>query len=176
MARKCAQCKQYLDGDEYSLNQWMKAEGLSRCIDCVQNNKIPFKCKECFRIFGDENQLLMHAQVHRPRTIACPICGDTRFKSGANAVQHVESGYCTGCVGKDNARAQIYEYVSKAAPMRQFLTNAPMIGYDYGNHDRSVPDFPYKCPDCNKMFKQLSQLMQHQDQKHNEQMTLRIGY
>lgn len=54
----------------------------------------------------------MHLQVHRPRNDACPICGDRRFRSGANAVQHVESGYCSGCYSTDgdNDRQQIYNF------------------------------------------------------------------
>jgi len=173
----CAQCSNCFDSSDFSTNQWSKGEGESRCVDCVEANHQPIRCPECRKIFRTENEVLMHSQMHRPRTIACPICGGSkRFKSGANAVQHVESGFCSSCEGSDNARAKIYEYVSKQAPMKQFLSNAPMIGYDYGSNTIDVPDYPYKCPSCNKVFRQLSQLMQHQDQKHNEQMTLRIGY
>lgn len=178
MDRICAQCRQCLDSDAYTTNQWFKGDGESRCMDCVDSNHKPIRCLECRRIFRTENELLMHSQVHRPRTITCPICGGSKkFKTNANAVQHIESGFCASCEGsRENARAQIYDFVHKQAPMRQFLSNAPMISYSSSSITIEVPDYPYKCPSCNKLFRQLSQLMQHQDQKHNEQMTLRIGY
>ena len=56
--------------------------------------------------------LKMHIQVHEPRTVSCPVCGDQRFRSTTNAVQHVESGSCRGCKGKENARQQIFKFIS----------------------------------------------------------------
>jgi len=112
-------------------------------------------------------------QVHRPKNVACPVCGDARFSSGANAVQHVESGYCRGCKGKDFARQQIYEYAATKRQMNPYMTNVPMLtngNQAYGG----VPDFPYTCQECNKSFRQLSQLMQHQDNKHSNMRML--GY
>merc|ERR1719158_1530197 len=65
------------------------------------------QCKECGRVFdyfpnkkGNQNSLEEHMQVHKPRSVPCPVCGVTRFRSGTNAVQHVESGACPGCPGK----------------------------------------------------------------------------
>ena len=63
----------------------------------------------------------MHMQVHRPRSVACPICGDRRFRTGANAVQHVESGSCSGCQGRDNARRQIYNFARQQQSMQGFM-------------------------------------------------------
>jgi hypothetical protein len=40
---------------------------------------------------------------------------------------------------------------------------------------RSVPDFPYQCRQCAKSFRQPSQLMQHQDNKHNNTRMLQYG-
>lgn len=117
----------------------------------------------------------MHMQVHRPRNVACPICGEARFKSGANAVQHVESGYCSGCRGKDLARSQIYNFAQNQPAMRRFMTDTPMIA-DGNSYDDDVPDFPYHCPECTKSFRQLSQLLQHQDQKHNNNKFQMIGF
>ena len=76
-------------------------------------------CKVCYKKFdhpsGNQkhirNMLTQHMQVHNPRTVACPVCKETRFRSATNAVQHVESGACTGCRGKDNARQQIYKFI-----------------------------------------------------------------
>ena len=42
---------------------------------------------------------------------------------------------------------------------RQFLADQPAIGYDGGRS--SVPELPYKCPQCNKRFKNASSVMQH---------------
>ena len=47
--------------------------------------------------------------------------------------------------------------------MDRLLTN----GEEYG-----VPDKPYSCPECDKHFHHLSQLLQHQDQKHNNHRLL----
>ena len=114
-------------------------------------------------------------QVHRPRAVSCPICGEQRFKSGANAVQHVESGYCSGCQGKDRARKAIYDFAQSQKALRRYMTDAPRLtngsGYDHGG----VPDKPYHCQECSKSFRQMSQLLQHQDQKHKVQPRM-IGY
>ena len=77
-------------------------------------------CPQCDKMFDHpsgnrnhiQNMLKMHMQVHEPRTVSCPVCGDQRFRSTTNAVQHVESGSCRGCKGKDNARQQIYKFIS----------------------------------------------------------------
>ena len=118
----------------------------------------------------------MHMQVHRPKTVKCPICGEERFKSGANAVQHVESGHCRGCRGtKDNARRQIYEFAKRQGGMNRYMTDTPLLEYGGGSRNGPVPDYPYRCPECNKSFQNLSQLMQHQDNKHSNRHNL-IGY
>ena len=152
----------------------MKGDGCSRCRNCVEGNYPTFECHECGRNFGDQNQLNMHMQVHRRRDVACPVCGDVRFKSGANAVQHVESGFCRGCKGQDNARQQIYNYAVKQRGMAPYLSNQPQLTYGGWQPSDDVPDFPYHCPECAKSFAALSQLLQHQDQKHGR--TRMIGY
>ncbi|KAL7576684.1 hypothetical protein ACA910_005610 [Epithemia clementina (nom. ined.)] len=88
--RNCAQCTATLKRGDYSANQWRKGEGSSLCYDCVDNPSL-YRCRVCDRCFDNNNQLNMHLQVHRPRNVACPVCGERRFRSGANAVQHVES-------------------------------------------------------------------------------------
>ena len=166
VGRPCADCGRLKKSEDYSLNQWRKGEGYSRCDECVNTG---CECQICGRYFNNRNNLNMHMQVHRPRNVACPVCGDCRFATGANAVQHVESGYCTGCRGQDNARQQIYDFASGQRKMNQYMT--PMLEYDgYGSNQ--VPDFPYQCQPCGKMFRHLSQLLQHQDQKHNNRMAL----
>ena len=175
MGRHCAQCNDYVDRYDYSRNQWMKGDGYSRCIDCVNgSSSCCYECNDCGRTFNTSNELEMHRQVHRPRSVACPICGERRFRSGANAVQHVESGYCSGCRGANNARDQIYNFVNQQRTMDRYVSNVPRLTYD-GEYDNSgVPDYPYTCPECNdRSFRHLSQLLQHRDQKHGDQRLLR---
>lgn len=170
MGRVCDECQTWKNRNEYGSNQWSKGDGYSRCRECVHG----YTCQECNRNFNNQNELNMHMQVHRPRNVACPLCGEGRFRSGANAVQHVESGYCTGCRGQSNARAQIYKFASSQSIMQPYVNDVPRLMY--GGYDHcEVPDFPYTCPDCSRSFKQLSQLLQHNDNKHGKQ-TLRIGY
>lgn len=170
MGRYCSQCDRHLSNSSFSGNQWRKGEGYSRCYDCVNSN-YSFQCDKCYKQFNDSNQLKMHMQVHRPRNVACPVCGDVKFGSAANAVQHVESGYCRGCLGKDNARDQIYNFAAKNG-MGRYMTEVPMLT-NGNNYNGYVPDYPYCCPDCSVSFRNLSQLMQHQDSKHNNTRLLR---
>mmetsp|Transcript_14782 Transcript_14782/g.20888 ORF Transcript_14782/g.20888 Transcript_14782/m.20888 type:complete len:173 (-) Transcript_14782:203-721(-) len=169
MGRECWSCERYLDSDEFSNNQWRKGPGGSRCIDCL--NGYTYTCGKCNRNFNSRNALQQHSQVHRARNVACPICKEVRFRSGANAVQHVESGYCTGCRGRDNARHQIYKYASSQSGMNRYMNNVPRL--TYGGYDSDdVPDYPYNCPDCDRSFRHLSQLLQHKDAKHSSDRML----
>ena len=173
MGRHCASCGEWCYDLEFSGNQWRKGPGVSRCMDYVSGSGgASYKCHECCRTFHNQNEINMHMQVHRPRNVSCPVCGETRFRSGANAVQHVESGYCRGCRGKDNARQQIYDFARRKPGMNRYLTETPLITYGAGgsgnDSNSNVPKFPYQCPDCHKAFRQLSQLLQHQDQKHRQ--------
>ena len=148
MGRTCASCGYSCSRGEFSANQWSKGEGYSRCRDCVEGNGVPtavYECEECQRTFNSSNELNMHRQIHRPRNVSCPLCGLRNFRSGANAVQHVESGYCTGCIGQDNARQRIYEFASTRQEMRSMLSNAPMIKDGYNSGQRAVPNNPYQC-------------------------------
>uniref|UniRef100_A0A7S2R8F1 C2H2-type domain-containing protein n=1 Tax=Eucampia antarctica TaxID=49252 RepID=A0A7S2R8F1_9STRA len=184
MGRTCSECADWKSNSQFSSNQWRKGDGASRCRDCIDYGSsayaghchaVTFQCGTCSRTFNNQNELNMHQQVHRPQNVACPVCGDVRFRSGANAVQHVESGSCTGCRGQDNARQQIYKFATAQQSMRRFVAGGqPMLmnGNDYNNN--SIPDFPYQCPQCSKSFRQLSQLLQHNDQKHNQHNM--IGY
>ncbi|KAL7531321.1 hypothetical protein ACHAXR_003977 [Thalassiosira sp. AJA248-18] len=180
MGRSCSECGNWCTNSSFSRNQWMKGDGYSRCKDCVSGYSqqeysapITYQCGQCYRNFNSQNELNMHMQVHRPRTVSCPICGEQRFRTGANAVQHVESGHCSGCRGQDNARRQIYEYARRQQSMKPFLNGTPLL--TNGGYNDGVPDFPYQCPQCAKSFRHASQLMQHQDQKHNNSR-MRLGY
>mmetsp|Transcript_35834 Transcript_35834/g.75460 ORF Transcript_35834/g.75460 Transcript_35834/m.75460 type:complete len:175 (+) Transcript_35834:178-702(+) len=167
MGRYCSDCGDWCSNSMFSGNQWRKGDGYSRCKDCVSGGyqHQSYQCGECYREFDSQNELNMHMQVHRPRNVACPVCGERRFRSGANAVQHVESGYCSGCRGRDNARRQIYDFARSRRGMQPFLSGTPLL--TNGGRNGGVPEFPYQCPQCVKSFRHLSQLLQHQDQKHN---------
>jgi uncharacterized CHY-type Zn-finger protein len=171
MDRICSQCNTWKSSDDYSNNQWSKGEGCSRCRACV----VGYTCNVCDRDFNHPNHLKMHMQTHRPRNVICPVCDKSTFRSGANAVQHVESGFCSGCRGRNNAREQIYKYATKQPSMHRYITELPLLTWhgDYEYDD--VPDYPYTCPDCNRYFKELSQLLQHQDNKHGS-TPLRLTY
>lgn len=173
MGRTCAQCGSWCNSSSFSSNQWRKGPGLSRCVDCVYNYQAPsptFTCQTCYKSFHNQNELNMHMQVHRPRTIPCPVCGRAFFKSGANAVAHVESGYCSGCPGKSQARQKIFEFASSKPQMRAHMT--PMLE---NGGQTSIPDRPYQCNLCARSFRDLSGLLQHQDQKHNNTRLLSNG-
>ena len=124
-------------------------------------------CPQCDRQFSSPNSLFQHSKAHIPRTVSCPICGDKKFKNAANAVAHVESGYCSGCQGKDNARTQIYQYVSQYAPSLR----VQMIENGYSSN--SVPDKPYECSYCSRRFAQLSAQMNHEGDFHRNQRQMR---
>jgi hypothetical protein len=98
------------------------------CQDCEREIA---RCVECAREFSSHswthalNQLKMHRQTHAPRTFACPVCnGSKRFKTGADTALHLESGYCTGCQGKDNAHQ---------------VLNPPFVCYIYALNPYSHP-------------------------------------
>ena len=50
------------------------------------------------------------------RNLPCPVCGHKFFANIAHAVQHVESGSCPSCPGRENAARQIYQFVSCCLP------------------------------------------------------------
>lgn len=166
MGRNCSECGDWCSRGSFTSNQWSKGNGTSRCKDCVSL----YQCQECHRKFHNSNELKMHMQTHRPRNIACPVCGEGQFRSGANAVQHVESGYCSCCRGVENARQQVYEFARKQRGMKPYLNGRPLL--TYGGCDDEVPDYPYKCQECSRNFRQLSQLLQHQDNKHGRKMRM----
>ncbi|KAL7576683.1 hypothetical protein ACA910_005610 [Epithemia clementina (nom. ined.)] len=81
-----------------------------------------------------------------------------------------KAGYCRGCRGKDTARQEIYNYASSKKEMKRYLTlnNVPMIedgGHSYRN-EKTMPDKPYYCLECQKNFRNLSQFLVHKNQKH----------
>lgn len=188
MGRACADCQHWREDYEFSTNQWRKGSGGSRCSDCVAQTQQPVTCEvccrslpsdnalqqhmqthsdvwcgQCDRVFCNANARQQHAQVHQPRNVACPLCHETRFRSSTNAVQHIEGGACTACRGQDNARAAIYGFVRQNAG--HLLTSTPMLEYHRDAHE--VPDLPYQCQQCDRSFRQMSAMMQHQAARHS---------
>mmetsp|Transcript_5799 Transcript_5799/g.10134 ORF Transcript_5799/g.10134 Transcript_5799/m.10134 type:complete len:174 (+) Transcript_5799:140-661(+) len=159
MLRICAECTNLLDSCEFSSNQWKKGAGSSRCWDCVSRT---VQCSICSRSFTSQNNLRQHMKTHVARSIPCPVCGDKKkFRNAANAVAHVESGYCSGCKGQQNARQQIYNYARINAP--QLTTN--LIEGAQGGYGR-VPQKPYRCQFCARNFAHLSALLNHERDAH----------
>ena len=164
MPHECMKC--YQISNRFTAEEYRDGNRGLECIckDCQRG--IP-RCNTCGRDFDGGNlahglnQLKMHMQTHRERTVVCPVCRSEsrKFRTGADAVLHLESGSCAGCKGKDNAKNAIYGFVQKNAPglMSQHL----MIENGSG-----VPDKAYNCPMCSKPFMNLSALMQHQMAKH----------
>eukprot|EP00040_Diaphanoeca_grandis_P025545 m.141638 g.141638 ORF g.141638 m.141638 type:complete len:212 (+) comp30201_c1_seq1:271-906(+) len=95
----------------------------------------------------------------RGHTLSCPVCHDTRFRTMSSAVMHVESGSCSGCLGRDNARQAIYGLAQTRAS--HAVSGTAMLEYHGGYASSSVPDNPYECAVCNRTFAQFSSWMQH---------------
>ncbi|KAJ1415991.1 hypothetical protein B484DRAFT_454391 [Ochromonadaceae sp. CCMP2298] len=166
----CEQTSNRFSRKEFSLGKRGRA---STCTDC---EKEVARCAECYREFTAHswsnalNQLKMHKQTHAERTIACPVCnGSKRFRTGADAALHLESGYCEGCLGKDNAERAIFNFVSQQA---RSLMSPLMIE----NGSGSVPEQAYCCNDCGKRFNLVSALMQHSKAKHGQSQQLMVDY
>lgn len=193
--RYCQDCQEWCDSDEFSMNQWRKGNGTSRCYSCVNatqqtvycshgcgafssDNALAMhmrshrdaRCSECDRNFGNgpgaSNQLQMHLQTHVARQVPCPVCGDRYFRTSANAVSHVESGSCSGCRGVENASQQIYRFTQMSAP--HLIGGQRMLEYGGG----SMPPNPYQCQYCDRSFKQLSAMMQHSQMKHSSGLAI----
>lgn len=107
-------------------------------------------------------------KVHIPKDVQCPVCKQKSFSRGADAVAHVESGYCSGCRGKSQARQQIHDFVGRNAG--QLLV--PQI--ENGHGDGATPDYPYRCRHCSKMFRNLSSLMNHEEDKHSSRGSIQF--
>jgi len=81
-------------------------------------------------------------------------------------VQHVESGYCSACSGKDKARKAIYQYAQHSFGGLLTGGSGQHLLEDRTHSSRDVPEFPYKCNECGRQFRQASHLMQHKTDKH----------
>ena len=178
MPRRCGQCGQVCGRTEFSSSQWRKGEGLSRCEECVAGLN-PVRCDECGKSFRDANALQQHKRTHQPRNFACPGC-NRMYRDLTGTALHFESGQCSACRGPDNARRAAYELVAQQSGGRNFLANPLMItdgGETAGGFTADGPN--YRCPSCQRTFRFVSALMQHQQSTQcigaGRHVNLRIG-
>jgi Zn-finger nucleic acid-binding protein len=69
-------------------------------------------CGFCERSFSTRGALDQHMDDQHAKQISCPACAVTRFRSLTSALQHLESGQCPHCQGKQNARYEVYQVVA----------------------------------------------------------------
>ena len=144
---------------------------------------MPATCYICKKSFNsgnrkiDENSLKQHMQSHNDRNTPCPICNIKKFQNGAGATQHVESGACMMCPGKEDARKKIFEFFKKHRITRQFLTTDALTYIDVGVdtdwfYPVPIPTTPYECKGCKTLYRNASSLLQHLPQKHNNKLRI----
>jgi len=161
----CMHCNQ--TSNRFSAAEYRAGTSGSECI-CKDCQKGMPRCLICTQVFEGHNlsaglnQLKEHAVVHQAKTVQCPVCRDEnkKFRSAADAVLHLESGYCPSCRGKDNAKNNIYKFITTNA---NHLTSSHLMIQD---GSAGVPDLAYRCQSCSKCFNNLSQMMQHSSSKH----------
>jgi len=127
----------------------------------------------CKRVFSkgrtraeNLNSMEQHKMVHIERKVSCPVCGETRFRTSDGAVQHVESGACSGCRGQERARKNVYQFLNQQEMGRSLLNKQTALEYHgEGGHEQPAQPW-YSCPSCGKKFEQAGSLMQHARTKH----------
>lgn len=131
----------------------------------MQVHRPRYECSDCGRTFNCQNDLNQHARTHVPRTVACPGCGGM-YRSMTDTALHFETGYCTGCPGRENARKAAYDLVRQRSGADQFLSNPRMLTYDGEPRGGwQSGDKNYRCPSCSREFEALGSLMQHQENR-----------
>lgn len=168
----------------FSSNQ--KTKGVSRrCTNCVGGGaSSAFKCRTCDQAFRDQNALNEHSKTHRERNFPCPGC-KKMYRGMADTASHFESGGCSACRGKSNARKAAYQLVAGQQGGSNFLANDTKLltmsadgGVQAGGYSEKGPN--YCCPACRRKFKDLSGLMQHTQSRpacreSGQQVNLRLG-
>jgi hypothetical protein len=183
----CADCGRWTTA--FSRNQRERGCGTARCSTCVEESLRQVQCRlcdrwlggtnaleqhmqthpahecgECQRTFANAEALRQHSKTHQPRTVPCPACNNKLFRNAANAAAHFESGYCTGCLGKERAQQAVWEFMRINEQASQYI--APQIA-DYGFGYEAVPDRAYQCRYCAKRFGLMSALLNHEGDSHN---------
>ena len=159
---QCGQC-----------NRSFQTEQGLRQHERSKHSKLKHRCGYCARSFDSRLALEQHMHSKHPQSSKCPACGQTRFRSVTGAIQHLESGQCKSCQGKENARNQVYQAIRPHLSSQ----NQPLLASSSTTSscaDPGVPAFPYSCHHCSKKFKELNSMMQHMAAKHNNR-ALSIG-
>jgi C2H2 type zinc-finger (2 copies)/Zinc finger, C2H2 type len=125
-------------------------------------------CGFCERSFSTREALTQHMNAQHAKQISCPACAVTRFRSLTSALQHLESGQCPHCQGKQNARYQVYQAISPHISSHgepQWLLVGSAVARGVQNADE-LEEFPYSCDLCDRPFRELNHLLQHKTDKH----------
>ena len=132
--------------------------------------------------------LMIQFQTHLPRNKSCRICGQRRFRHGDSIVQHMENGDCWKYFrSRDEAKRMIYNFMSEMSATRPYvvefsLPRGPLpltfvklkeepgvtVKQEPGeedfklfSRDLAVPECPYICHDCNRLFYEAHSLLFH---------------
>ena len=126
------------------------------CLELLRSCDGRYQCPRCPAKFEYPNHLEMHCKTHLPKFVQCPFC-PKEFRTSANVLDHIETGTCPGAEGKERSRQMIYIRANRFCLYR--ANGAIQL--------RGVPEYPYECPDCHQFFREGSQALQHQEEKHN---------
>jgi len=103
----------------------------------------------------------------RARTVPCLACGKM-YSTMADSVGHFESGSCPRCPGRDNARRAAYQVAKGYDQGGNFTIPRLMIedgSAGGGGQGWRANDYNYHCHSCQRQFRELSSLMQHQQSR-----------
>ncbi|CAD7928046.1 unnamed protein product [Amoebophrya sp. A120] len=150
----CDECERYGHHSDYCNAVW--CDDCGRCIQSGANNWQ-----------SNKNNLAQHAKTHRPRNLACPVCGEQRFHSATGVALHFEGGNCTKCRNPGQAAGLTYQFVRNQAP--NFLNHA-ICDRDFTHevNPNYVPNNAYNCPTCGKNFSKFASLSQHMEDAHRQ--------
>ncbi|KAI3632746.1 hypothetical protein MIR68_008821 [Amoeboaphelidium protococcarum] len=133
-------------------------------------------CSECGKCFSNWNALRNHEQsdVHKQRSITCPLCRQLTFKTLSAVAAHVESSRCNGFKGsRQDLLNLIRRWEAQSGAPNTFTR--PAIEYP-GHSDRSMAGRctiqlaqqcynkyydEYQCPLCDKCVDAPTQLVAH---------------
>jgi Zinc-finger of C2H2 type len=125
------------------------------------------KCGFCERSFATRMALDQRINAQHAKQISCPACAVTRFRSLTSALQHLESGQCPHCQGKQNARYEVYQAISPHISSTRGEPQWLLAGSSaLPNNADELIEFPYSCDLCDRPFRELNHLLQHKTAKH----------
>ncbi|CAD7946225.1 unnamed protein product [Amoebophrya sp. A120] len=131
-------------------------------------------CTVCHTIFqtrannsrNNENMRQQHMQTHLSRTVTCPLCRQSRFRSAAGVASHVEGGFCSCVPGRTNGEAAVYQFVKQRMP--NYINRAICDANDVTDwvNPNYVPANAFQCKHCYRTFNKFTSLTQHIEAKH----------